>query len=448
MTKLACRIAFVGACLAWAIESEAQPTRPNILLIYVDDLGYEGLGCYGGLDFSTPNIDRMAAEGTRFSRAYASGVCTPSRVSMLTGLYSARHLQTGVLPVHQGTTRQVDFQKMPTYAQRLRDQGYRTAVSGKWQLATLELHPRHPHYAGFDSWCLWQIWRTDPESGQGHKTTRYWNPTFNQDGELRDDIAERFGPDVLVDYVVQQMSEATAAGEPFLIVHNELMPHYPMVATPEDRAASPPRPANLVNMVSYMDGLVHRLLSAIDELGIRENTYVVFMADNGTEERFFENPLSGQTDELLHTRHTTAGRVNGGKHTVVDAGTHVPMIWWGPDSIPKGAVCDDLVDVVDLFPTFCELAEVELTDQSSRDGNSIAPQVHGKPGASHAYTHGASGEKAALFDGQWRLKKSGQLLDARALPRETPAQQDDPEASAARVRLHQIMHSLESARSN
>ncbi|MCA9267407.1 MAG: sulfatase-like hydrolase/transferase, partial [Planctomycetales bacterium] len=126
---------------ACAAEPQAGPSRPNILLIYIDDLGYEGLNCFGGLDFSTPNLDRMAAQGVRFSRAYASGVCTPSRVSMHTGLYASRHRQVSVLPVHQGTKKFVDFQKLPTFAQQLRGVGYRTAVSGKWQLAGLEAHP-------------------------------------------------------------------------------------------------------------------------------------------------------------------------------------------------------------------------------------------------------------------------------------------------------------------
>jgi len=421
---------------------EVKPHKPNILFIYVDDLGYEGLGCYGGLDFSTPHLDQMAAEGVRFSRAYASGVCTPSRVSMHTGLYSTRHQHTGVLPVHKGTKEIVDFGKMTTYAQVLRERGYRTAVTGKWQLATLEKHRDHPRDAGFDSWCLWQIWITDPKTGKGKKTTRYWKPTFNMDGAVREDISERFGPDVLADYVIEKMTEATAANKPFLIVHNEMLPHYPMVQTPDDLAISPQRPADLVNMVSYMDKLVRRLLDAVEELGIRDNTYVLFMADNGTEERFFKNPRKGQPGEKAHTRHTTAGKVNYGKHTVSDGGTHVPMIWWGSEAIAKGAVCNDLVDIVDIFPTFCELGGAPLPGQLMLDGHSIVPQIHGLPGRSHVYTLGAAGSREAIFDGRWRLKKTGALIDARNLPEELPANEEDPEASAARTRLQVIMKSL------
>ena len=432
--------ALIVATSAYANRSE--PSKPNILFIYVDDLGYEGLGCYGGLDFSTPHLDQMAAEGVRFSRAYASGVCTPSRVSMHTGLYSTRHKHKGVLPVHKGTKQIVDFKKMPTYAQQLRKVGYRTAVTGKWQLATLEAHPEHIRDSGFDSWCIWQIWRTNPETGKGEKTTRYWNPTFNLDGKVREDIADRFGPDVLVEYVIEKMKEAKQAEEPFLIVHNEMLPHWPMVQTPADLAANPPRKAELNNMVSYLDKLVKRLLDAVDELGIRDNTYVIFMADNGTEESYFKNPIAGKPGEKPHTRHTKLGNVNGGKNTVSDGGTHVPMIWWGSNRIPKGAVCDDLVDIVDIFPTFCELAGIPSPVKLNLDGHSIVPQVHGKKGKAHAFTHGVTASKEAVFDGQWRLKKSGQFFDARNLPAEPLADESDAEAMAARKRLQGILENL------
>ena len=130
----------------------------------------------------------MAADGLRFSRAYTSPVCTPSRVSMHTSLHVQGHGHDGVLPVHLGTTKTVDFQKMPTYAQLMRANGYATSTTGKWQLATLEVWPDHIRNAGFDSWCIWQIWR------QGKKTLRHWTPTFNQDGAVRDDIADALAP--------------------------------------------------------------------------------------------------------------------------------------------------------------------------------------------------------------------------------------------------------------
>jgi arylsulfatase A-like enzyme len=423
-------------CLALLPAAAEQP--PNILLIFADDIGYEALNCYGGRDFETPNLDRMAAQGLRFSRAYTSPVCTPSRVSLHTGLHASRHGHVDVLPVHTGTGKKVDFVKMPTFAQQIRANGYQTSVTGKWQLATLQKHPDHPREAGFDSWCLWQIWK------DGAKTDRHWNVTYNQDGRIRDDISGRFGPDVLVEYVIDRMHAAKTAGKPFLIVHNELLPHWPVVDTPDDRRLG--RAASLPNFIHYMDTLVGRLLDGIESLGLRGNTYVVFMGDNGTWPADFNNPKAGQPGEGPHTRHTAAGRVSGGKFELNDAGCHVPLLVWGPPSVPAGQVCNDLVDVVDLFPTFCDLTGSKIPDSLAIDGRSLAARIHGKPGIPRAWTHNALGRKnggETLFDGKFRLfRDTGRMIDARALPLERPADPEDAEAIASRKRLMPLFETL------
>ncbi|QDS91474.1 Arylsulfatase precursor [Roseimaritima multifibrata] len=417
-------------------QAKEKSSRPNVLFIFADDIGYEAIQSYGGLDFQTPNLNRMANEGLRFGRAYTSPVCTPSRVSMHTSLYTTRHRHYGVLPVHKGTKQKVDFSKMPTYAQLLRANGYATSVTGKWQLATLEAWPNHIHDAGFDSWCVWQIWR------DGKKTGRHWQPTFNQDGEIRSDIQDRFGPDVLADYVIDQMTTATAAGQPFFILHNELLPHNPIIKTPDDKANG--SNGSLGNMIHYMDKLVGKVLRSVDDLGIRDNTYVIFMGDNGTEQRDFHNPRFGDNSaELKNTRHTTAGNVNGGKANLGDAGSHVPLIVWGPERVPQGQVCDDLIDVVDLFPTFCELSGTSIPKTVKIDGRSFLAQMHGKEGNPREWTHQGLYGKENLFDGSWRLwRKQGSLWDARNLPAETPANPDDSEAAAARIRLNKVFDQI------
>lgn len=432
------RISFVFSLSILICFAASAAERPNVLLIFADDIGYEALNCYGGLDFETPSLNRMAEEGLRFSRAYTSPVCTPSRVSLHTGLYVNRHRHVGVLPVHLGTEKTVDFQKMPTFAQQIRTNGYRTSVTGKWQLATIERHPDHIRNAGFDSWCVWQIWR------QGAKTDRHWNATLNHDGAIREDIADRFGPDVLVDYVIEEMREAKAANRPFLIVHNELLPHWPVVKTPDDRRLE--RKPSLVNFIHYMDKLVGRLLDEIESLGLRENTYVIFMGDNGTWEPDFSNPKAGQPGEGKHTRHTIAGNVNGGKNQLNDGGTHVPLLVWGPSSVPVGTVCDDLVDVVDLFPTFCELTGTEIPPTLGIDGRSLVPQLHDKTGVPRQWVHHALQKRLGgetLFDGQFRLfRESGKLVDARALPLENPADLSDAEAATSKAKLDAVFRKI------
>jgi arylsulfatase A-like enzyme len=160
----------IYAALAFVFIVAGRPAaadKPNLLFIFADDIGYECLGSYGGLDFKAPHLDRMAREGIRFTRAHTSQVCTPSRVSLHTGMYVPRHDHVGVLPVHLGTKKKVDFESMRTFAQQLRKNGYATNVIGKWQLATLEAWPNHIKQAGFDSWCVWQIWRRPKEDASG-----------------------------------------------------------------------------------------------------------------------------------------------------------------------------------------------------------------------------------------------------------------------------------------
>lgn len=403
----------VGIAL-WLVAGllRAEADRPNILIILADDLGYETVGAYGGNDFATPELDRMAENGLRFSRAYTSPVCTPTRVSLHTGLYTADHGHTGVLPVHRGTAAQVDFQAMPTFAQRLQSAGYQTSTTGKWQLATLVHFPDHIADAGFDSWCVWQIW-----SGT-EKTTRYYDPYFNRDGQILDSISDRFGPDVLRDYVSERMRTARDAGEPFLIVHNMLLPHFPIVETPDGGGAS------LKNMIGYMDKLVGDLLDDIDALGIRDNTYVFFIGDNGTD--------TGTP------RTTDRGSVSGGKRDLTDAGTRVPFIVWGPPSVPVG-VDDGLVDITDMFPTVCSLAGVEIPDTIPYRGTNLQPRLAGREGRPRRWVHqGISGEDS-VFDGQWRLTTDGTLINAANLPVETVVTTPTTESESARDRLQRIL---------
>ena len=399
-----------GAEPAAVTGPQGGRARPNILLVVADDLGYETLGCYGGKDFATPHLDRLAAGGMRFRRAYTSPVCTPSRMSLVTGTYVTRHGYDFVLPEHRGSREAVDFRdRWTTFPQILRAAGYQTSVTGKWQLGPLEFHPEHCRDAGFDSWCVWQIWHA------GGKTERHWNPCLNQDGRIRGDVADRFGPDVLADYVIDRMRAAVAAGRPFCIQHNELLPHTPIVETPSDRRAGQRK--SIHRMVAYTDELCGRILAEVERLGILDDTIVIFVGDNGTDTQA--------------PRRTAAGTVAGGKRELNDAGTHVPLLVRWPRCIPAGGVADDLVDMADLFPTICDLAGIELPATLDLDGISFAPRLcEGVPSRREWVTGGIGGE-VSLFDGRWRLNlKSRQVIDARDLPVEVvvaePSLADEP----------------------
>ncbi|MGE9290863.1 MAG: sulfatase-like hydrolase/transferase, partial [Puniceicoccales bacterium] len=398
-----------------------------------------------GLDFSTPAIDRMAQEGMRFSRAYTSPVCTPSRVSLHTGQYTFDHGEDDVLPVHLGTKETFEFSERPSFAQLLREDGYVTSVTGKWQLATLYEHPDHPYRSGFDSWCLWQIW--DGEKRQKRK--RYYEPWLNRDGyvmngeeleldlrlpagevlpagTLLPDAMGEFGPDVLHRYVKERMQSAVSEEKPFFILHNMVLPHRPLVAPPGGEET-------LASMIEYLDGHVGDLLDEIERLGIREETYVFFIGDNGTQSR----------EERL----TRDGPVKGGKWSLTDGGTHVPFIVWGPESVAKGFVCDDLVDITDVFPTVCELAQVEVPEDIQLRGYSLVPEIQGEPSAGRrTWVHGGIAGAQALFDGEWRLVYNDgayRLVDCRELPVEVVCKEPySQEEAAAMHRLRGIFEEL------
>jgi len=404
--------------------SAAEPDPPNILLLFADDLGYEKLSCYGGRDVATTHLDSFAEQSLVFTRAYTSAVCTPSRMSLLTGRYAVNHGFTKVLPVHLGTEKAMDFTAMTTLPQLLRRAGYVTSVTGKWQLATLEHHPNHIDVAGFDSWCVWQIWRN------GAKTTRYWDPCFNQDGNVRTDIADRYGPDVLADYVIERMRSAKKSGQPFYIHHNMLLPHWPILPTPNEKTSG--EQASLDRNIIYLDQLVGRILRALDQLELADDTWVLFVGDNGTDSDL--------------PRRTRFGEVTGGKAILGDAGMHVPMIIRPPSRFRASHVTrqiDDLIDITDLLPTLCELgnAEIKPTEMKSIDGISFASRLKGTGGTStRNFVTGAYAGDDCVFDGSWRLHRKASLLyDCRQLPIEKIADDRDPEARSARLRLTKIL---------
>jgi len=377
-----------------AAEPEAAGQRPNFLLIFADDLGYETLGCYGGKDFDTPHLNRLAGEGMRFSRAYTSPVCTPSRMSLYTGTYVSRHRYDSVLPVHVGTRRAVDFKNTwPTYAQVLRDAGYATSVTGKWQLAALEYHPQHILSAGFDSWCVWQIWRNNA------KTTRYYQPCLNHDGKIRGDIAERFGPDVLTDYVIDQMKTAVGRKQPFFIHHNMMLPHVPVTPLPHEKAAG--KKGSLASMIGYMDKLAGKLVAAVDELGIADNTWIIFMGDNGTDSR--------------KARRTGDQVVKGGKRDLTDAGTHIPMIVRRGGMAGAGTTASDLIDMADWFATFCELAAVDVPQRVQLDGRSFAPRLTSNKPFNRKFVTAGINRKLSVFDGQMRVTTGDAVTSSNAV---------------------------------
>ncbi|MFP4501420.1 MAG: sulfatase-like hydrolase/transferase [Candidatus Hydrogenedentota bacterium] len=399
---------------AWAMGAHALTDKngrpPNVLLIMADDLGYECLGAYGGTSYNTPNLDHLAATGMRFDHCYSTPKCVPSRVNILTGRYGFRTGQEwGYIPPDE-----------VTFADVLKKAGYATAVAGKWQLALLEDNPDHPREKGFDEWSLW-AW---------HEGPRYWNPMIWQNGAIRDDVADRYGPEVYTEFLIDFMRRHR--DQPFLAYYPMCLPHFAKTGGDYKEPTGPDGAyQDFDTLVHQTDAMVGRLVAALDRLGLRENTLILFTGDNGT---------SGKVTSEVNGRTMQGGK---GEHT--DAGTHVPLIVNQPGAVPAGTTCADLVDFSDFMPTFADLAGADLPADRTIDGESFFPQVQGKEGDPRDWVYTEWQGKAWIRNHRWKLYDNGDLYDMAADPEEKdpirPGKGDD-EAQHARAHLAEALADL------
>lgn len=414
-----------AAISAPAFGHAAQPIRrlPNIVLIMADDLGYECLACNGATQYRTPNLDRLAAQGVRFTHAHSTPLCTPTRVQLMTGKYNFRnYTEFGSLPSGERT-----------FAHHLKQAGYRTAVTGKWQLAGAIEGSQYkgvgtlPEAAGFDEHCLWQV---------RHRGSRYWNPTVQIDGRLQRDRTGDFGPDMFAGFA-QSFIERHRQ-QPFFLYYPMVLTHDPFVPTPKSKIQpttdlQKSDPIWFADMVAYMDHVVGLIAGTLERHGIAENTVLLFTADNGTHPSI--------------TTATVNGPYQGGKGSTTSAGTHVPLLASWPGTAPRGSVCPDLIDFTDFFPTLSALASLPMPEGHPCDGQSFLPQLRGESGTPRThiycdYNPRWGGFKPARWamDHRWKLYGDGRFYDLSADLGENRALQDVPvDARDAAERLRSVL---------
>ncbi len=409
-------------------EAAGRDRPPNIVLILADDLGAECLNSYGGTSYRTPNLDALARSGVRFTNAFSTPLCSPSRVELMTGRYGFR---TGWTRLIEGKDDYLDPRKETTFARVLKAAGYATAVAGKWQLCGFDRHPDHAREIGFDESCLWS-WVLD----RG-KTSRYWDPGVWQDGAERKDVAARYGPDVyrefLIDFMTRHRDGPFFAYYPMALVHGPFEPTPDGAKAPDDRRARRGRgdPAHFADMVAYMDKEVGEIVAALDRGGLLEDTLILFTGDNGTPRQI--TSMLGETP------------LPGGKGQMTDAGTRVPLIASWKGTIAPGRVCEDLINFCDVLPTFVDVAGAKRPDGVTIDGRSFAPQLFGKPGTPRDWVFVRLGDRRFVRDRRWKLHGDGRLHDMRADPLERTPQPADAggDANEARHRLRGVMDRLE-----
>lgn len=394
---LAALAAAFGACGSGQPGARpAQAANPNIVLIMADDLGAEMLGCYGNTAYSTPRLDRMASEGARFDNAFATPVCTPTRAMILTGLHPNR---TGFLerldsPLDSEAANRLPVH-LPTFAQVLQSAGYATAIAGKWHLGSFQAYPDQPASHGFDEHCLWvQHWG-------GERRSRYYAPHNWEDGSYVVHGEETFGPDYysdfLLDFIERNRSRPFLAYYPMNLVHSPLVEPPGLKALAESKYPADLGPAERKagHMVTYMDAIVGRFLDKLEELGLAEDTLVLFTGDNGT---------AGNLESRLGPF-----RLRGGKRTMNEAGTRVPLIARWPGVIPPGDR-DAFFSLVDVMPTLAAIAGVAL--ERPVDGLDLSHTFFGTPGANRRYFPMAfEGDLYLVRDNRFRLHEDGRMYD-------------------------------------
>ena len=439
------------ACCGWGwAPVHARTERPpNILLIVADDLGVEGLSTYGGIAYDTPSIDALAESGRVYGQAYSQPKCSPSRAQLLTGQYNARNYRAfGYLDARETTVAEV-----------LQDAGYATAIAGKWQLSAptsgapipVPAGPLAPHVGpddmrdgyGFDAYSLWQLndplcdssyWRLRDVGGN----SRYWWPVIEQDGVHPATDSTDYGPDLHAAYLTDFMTRH--ADQPFFALYSAILPHDPWVATPEgpDGPATQAARFGFGANVSYLDSVVGRLVGKLDELGIREQTLVIFTSDNGS-------PTSALT-------RTVDGWVQGGKGSLTDAGTHVPLIANWPGRIRPGEISAQLIDFTDFLPTISEVTATAIPDGLVVDGRPFL-EADGSPaldGRTAVYVgvveDGREGRDAGAFarDGRYKLYDDGRFFDVTMTPLEGPEdhileEEGSEEANLIRTALQAVL---------
>lgn len=365
--------------LAWTILSlisiagVGQEKKPNIVLIMVDDLGYECLSSNGSLSYKTPNIDKLANEGIRFTHCISQPLCTPSRVKIMTGKYNYRNYEY------------FDYlnPNQKTFGNYMKEAGYTTCISGKWQLNGIAYNLpgnediTRPNHFGFDEYCLWQLNKPKNEG------ERYANPLIIQNGKKLEGLENSYGPDIFNNYVCDFIERNS--DKPFFVYYPMVLVHDPFVPTPDSPEWSDASKRYEISnryfkeMVEYADKLVGKIESKLKEKGLIENTIVLFTGDNGTN--------------VSITSKTISGDIKGGKSFTINAGVHVPLIASWPKYIKKGRVFEPIIEFSDFLPTLIDAAGIHSSAKGI-DGKSFLSVLKGqvRPTRETAFVH---------YDPQW-----------------------------------------------
>lgn len=414
-----------GTLLGLPVISDASPApRPNIIFILADDLGIDGVGVYGSENLAglTPRLDAMASVGLRFDRAYAQPVCVPTRSQFLSGWYPPRN---GAI-ANDGSGSIALPSRLPSLPAALREAGYLTAVAGK----NHSIGPR-PEDWGFDQWL------TAPS---GH----YFGAQRNENGVLSTDGPEVYFPDEihawLIDFIQQEKPAPANDHRPFFLFYSLMNPHVcnqPGSAWDRIMPPTPWNPDETDDQQRYLDQIhdidlkVGELLDLLTSEGIRQNTLVIFIGDNGT--------LSTYKSRLWNPATQSFQVYQGEKNSTLEGGSRVPMLLEWPAQVTAPATVAAPIDFTDFFATFLELAGGSFSGEVDLDGHSFAGLLLGDPDWTPRLAAFVQlRNEWYLRTTDYRLNRNGNLFDMTQAPfsqRRIEPPDDTPETAAIRAEL-------------
>jgi len=365
--------------------------KPNFVIFFTDDQGYNDVGCFGTSSITTPHFDRMAEQGIKFTSFYAQPVCGPSRAALMTGCYPIRVAE----PSNKKQQHTVLHPNEVTIAEVLKDAGYATALIGKWHLAG----PRRQRYdpalmpnaRGFDYFFGTPLHNgfTRTVDHKSFKTQLVQNET------ILEDALDQNGMNMLTqkytEEAVQFIQDNRSRSFFLYLAHN--MPHVPLGASKAFRGRS--KRGLYGDVIEELDWSMGRIIDVLNELRVEENTLVVFTSDNGP---WIEEHIGGYGG--------SAEPLRGWKMSAWEGGWRVPCIMRWPGIIPSGAVCDEVVTTMDLFPTLTKLAGGKLPHDRVIDGKNILPLIVGQRRAKsphEAFYYYNYLRLNAVRSGKWKL---------------------------------------------
>ncbi|MEM9283492.1 MAG: sulfatase-like hydrolase/transferase [Verrucomicrobiota bacterium] len=360
--------------LALSLSLGTSEERPNILFILTDDQGYGDLSCYGSELVATPNIDRLSREGMKFESFYVHNRCSPTRAAFMTGSHAGR---TGISTVvYRWEANGINDEEI-TVAELLKDAGYSTGMVGKWHLGSWDCF--NPVNHGFDS--FYGFFYEDDETKGLFKNLDMVERIGSQTDGLHSPKLLQAG----IDFI-----QAHQEG-PFFLYYASPLPHTRWIPHPDFVGSS--KQGTYGDVVQEIDWQVGGLLDTLDELGIADNTLVIFASDNGPQ--------------LNVEGHGCPGPLRDGKWTNFEGGIRVPCLMRWPDRIPAGSTNREITGIIDMLPTFCALAGAEVPTDRVIDGKNIVAYLIDEELETPIHDSFIV-PGAAIRQGDWKLLVKGQ----------------------------------------